>query len=855
MLHFSRWKTAFIWLAVLISVFIASPNLFTDKQLEGMPSWYKDNKVTLGLDLQGGSHIMLKIERSDIVKERLETIVGDVRTQLRDANVKYSGLAGNGQQVQVRISDPAQYEAAKTALRDLTLPISSGTLVGTSITEVTMSDAGDNVLRLNLTDDGINYRMSSAVSQSIEVVRRRVDEVGTTEPLIQRQGSDRIIVQVPGLQDPQRLKSLLNQTAKLSFRMVDTSMPVQEAMNGRPPATSEILYSQDDPPVPYLVERRALVSGDNLVDSQASFNQQNNEPVVTFRFDSRGAQRFAQATQQNVGKPFAIILDNQVISAPVIREPIIGGSGQISGNFSVQGANDLAVLLRAGALPATLTVVEERTVGPSLGSDSINAGLMASAIGAAGVVIFMFIFYGFFGLLANIALIVNIVMLLAVLSIIGSTLTLPGIAGIVLTIGMAVDSNVLIYERIREEVRSGKPLISSLESGFTRAFATIMDANITTLIVAGVLFYMGTGPVKGFAVTLAVGIVTTVFTAYTLTAWMFGVWVRRSRPKALPKGIRTAVFDGKDIPFMRYRRYVFMLSGLVMLICVGGFVTKGLNLGIDFQGGSVIEVKAKQGDADIADIRDRLSQLNLGEIQAQGFGTPQDVLIRIQAQEGGENAEQSAITLVRGELEDKYEFRRVEVVGPAVSGDLTFTSTIGIALAMFAIMAYIWVRFEWQFALGAIISMVHDVVFTIGLFVFLGIEFNLTSIAAILTIIGYSLNDTVVIYDRIRENLRRYKKMPLSMIIDVSLNQTLSRTILTGLTVMLALLSLYLFGGEVIRSFTFAMLFGVGIGVFSSVYIAAPVLIAFKLRPGGNDTEDEKADAKATNAIGGKPAV
>ncbi|NTF07660.1 protein translocase subunit SecDF [Agrobacterium rubi] len=855
MLHFSRWKTAFIWLAVLISVFIASPNLFTDKQLEGMPSWYKDNKVTLGLDLQGGSHIMLKIERSDIVKERLETIVGDVRTQLRDANVKYSGLAGNGQQVQVRISDPAQYEAAKTALRDLTLPISSGTLVGTSITEVTMSDAGDNVLRLNLTDDGINYRMSSAVSQSIEVVRRRVDEVGTTEPLIQRQGSDRIIVQVPGLQDPQRLKSLLNQTAKLSFRMVDTSMPVQEAMNGRPPATSEILYSQDDPPVPYLVERRALVSGDNLVDSQASFNQQNNEPVVTFRFDSRGAQRFAQATQQNVGKPFAIILDNQVISAPVIREPIIGGSGQISGNFSVQGANDLAVLLRAGALPATLTVVEERTVGPSLGSDSINAGLMASAIGAAGVVIFMFIFYGFFGLLANIALIVNIVMLLAVLSIIGSTLTLPGIAGIVLTIGMAVDSNVLIYERIREEVRSGKPLISSLESGFTRAFATIMDANITTLIVAGVLFYMGTGPVKGFAVTLAVGIVTTVFTAYTLTAWMFGVWVRRSRPKALPKGIRTAVFDGKDIPFMRYRRYVFMLSGLVMLICVGGFVTKGLNLGIDFQGGSVIEVKAKQGDADIADIRDRLSQLNLGEIQAQGFGTPQDVLIRIQAQEGGENAEQSAITLVRGELEDKYEFRRVEVVGPAVSGDLTFTSTIGIALAMFAIMAYIWVRFEWQFALGAIISMVHDVVFTIGLFVFLGIEFNLTSIAAILTIIGYSLNDTVVIYDRIRENLRRYKKMPLSMIIDVSLNQTLSRTILTGLTVMLALLSLYLFGGEVIRSFTFAMLFGVGIGVFSSVYIAAPVLIAFKLRPGGNDAEDEKADAKATNAIGGKPAV
>jgi SecD/SecF fusion protein len=849
MLYFSRWKTAFIWLVVTISAFIASSNLFHEDQLQGMPSWYSHNKVTLGLDLQGGSHIMLKIERSDIVKERLETIVGDVRTQLREKNIRYSGLSGTGQIVQVRITDATQVDAAKEALRDLTVPVAAGTLVGGSVTEVNMSDDGSGVLRLNLTDEGINHRLSSAVSQSIEVVRRRVDELGTTEPLIQRQGDDRIIVQVPGLQDPQRLKSLLNQTAKLSFHMVDTTMPIQEALNGRPPATSQVMYSNDDPPVPYLIERRALVSGENLVDAQASFNQQNNEPVVTFRFDSRGAQRFAQATQQNVGRPFAIVLDDQVISAPVIREPIIGGSGQISGNFSVQGANDLAVLLRAGALPATLTVVEERTVGPSLGADSINAGLYASAIGAVGVLLFMFVFYGFFGVLANIALVVNVVMLLALLSIVGSTLTLPGIAGIVLTIGMAVDSNVLIYERIREEVKSGKPLIQSLDQGFQRAFATIIDANLTTLIVAGVLFYMGTGPVRGFAVTLGLGILTTVFTAYTLTAWMFGVWVRRSRPKHLPKGVRTAIFDGRDYPFMAIRRYIFGFTTLLLILCVGGFVFKGLNLGIDFQGGSIIEIKAKQGEADLADIRNRLNELNLGEIQAQGFGTPQDALIRIQAQEGGENAEQSAITLVRGALEDNYDFRRVEVVGPAVSGDLTFTSTIGILIAMFATMIYIWVRFEWQFALGAIISMAHDVILTIGMFVFFGLEFNLTSIAAVLTIMGYSLNDTVVIYDRIRENLRRYKKMPLPVLIDASLNQTLSRTILTGLTVLLALASLYLFGGEVIRSFTFAMLFGVLIGVFSSVYIAAPILILFNLRP--DSKADEESDGKAP-AVAGK---
>lgn len=849
MLQFSRWKTTFILLAVLFSTIIASANLFTDKQLEGAPSWYRDNKVTLGLDLQGGSHIMLKIERSDIVKERLEAVVSDVRTTLRDVNIRYSGLNGAGQQVQVRISDPAQLEAAKTALRDLTAPVSAGMMVGTTITEITLEDAGNNLLRLNLTDDGINYRMSSAVNQSIEVVRRRVDEVGTTEPMIQRQGDDRIIVQVPGLEDPQRLKALLNQTAKLSFRMVDTTMPVQEALNARAPAQSEILYSQDDPPVPYLIERRVVVSGDNLVDAQASFNQQTNEPVVSFRFDSRGAQRFAQATQQNVGKPFAIVLDNQVISAPVIREPIIGGSGQISGNFSVEGANDLAVLLRAGALPATLTVVEERTVGPGLGADSISAGLIASAIGAVAVVAFMFIFYGFFGLLANIALIVNVLMLLAVLSMLGATLTLPGIAGIVLTVGMAVDSNVLIYERIREEVRTGKSLVASLDNGFTRAFATIVDANLTTLIVAGVLFFMGTGPVKGFAVTLAIGIITTVFTAYTLTAFMFGIWVRRTRPKTLPKGIRSGIFDAEKLNFMRYRKPIFALSAVIMLACIGGFAAKGLNLGIDFQGGSIIEVKARSGDADLSDIRERLSGLNLGEVQAQGFGTPQDVLIRLQAQ-GSENAEQSAITLVRGELEENYEFRRVEVVGPAVSSDLTVTSSIGIAVAMLAIMVYIWLRFEWQFALGAIISMIHDVVFTIGIFVFLNIEFNLTSIAAILTVIGYSLNDTVVIYDRIRENLRRYKKMPLSMIIDLSLNQTFSRTVLTGLTVLLALLSLYLFGGEVIRSFTLAMLLGIGIGVFSSVYIAAPVLIAFKLRPADEEGDETKEDEALSDASG-----
>ncbi|SMC64743.1 protein translocase subunit SecDF [Rhizobium sp. RU36D] len=841
MLYFSRWKTFFIWFVVAMSVVVAAPNLFSDEQLAEFPSFLPTKKVTLGLDLQGGSHIMLKLERADIIKERLETTVGDVRSSLRDAGIRYTGLSGVGQRVQVRITDADKMAAAKEALALVTTPVSVGGLTGGTIQEVTIEEQDGGLLILNLTDAGIDYRVSSAVNQSMEVVRRRVDELGTTEPLIQRQGEDRIIVQVPGLTDPQRLKALLNQTAKLSFRMVDGTMPVQEAMNGRPPASSEVLYSMDDPPVPYLVEKQVLVSGENLVDAQASFNQQTNEPVVTFRFDSRGAQRFAQVTQQNVNRPFAIILDNQVISAPVIREPIVGGSGQISGNFTVDGANDLAVLLRAGALPATLTVVEERTVGPGLGADSINAGVVASGIGAIFVIVFMLAFYGSFGIMANIALAANIVMILALLSLIGSTLTLPGIAGIVLTMGMAVDSNVLVYERIREEVKTGRPLVQAIETGFNKAFATILDANLTTLIAAAVLFFLGSGPVRGFAVTLAVGIVTTVFTAFTMTQWLMAAWFRWKRPKTLPKGVRTGMFDTQNIRFMAVRNYTFALAAALSIASLVGFSTAGVNFGIDFTGGSIVEVKARSGDADLADIRERLSGLNLGDIQAQGFGDSQSALIRIQAQEGGENAEQTAITLVRGELEDKYEFRRVEVVGPAVSSDLSYTATIGVAVSLLAILVYIWFRFEWQFALGSIVATLHDVILTLGIFVITGIEFNLTSIAAILTIIGYSLNDTVVVYDRLRENLRRYKKMPLDVLIDISINQTLSRTVLTGSTTLLALIALYFFGGEVIASFTLAMIFGVIIGTFSSVYIAAPVLIAFKLRP-ENFEKDKDAD-------------
>ncbi|OCW58857.1 protein translocase subunit SecDF [Hoeflea olei] len=851
MLYFSRWKTTLIWLAVLAGVVFAFPNLLSQQQVQNLPEWAPSKKLTLGLDLQGGSYMLLQVDRQDIIKDRLNTTVDDVRRLLRDAGIGYTGLSGTGQMVQVRIRDDARVEEAKEALKELTQPVNSGLFGGGTVAEATIEEPQPGQLRILLTDQGITYRVSSAVAQSIEVVRKRIDELGTTEPVIQRQGADRILVQVPGLSDPERLKNLLNQTAKLTFRMVDTSMPVQEAIEGRPPAGSEVLYSTDDPPVPYLVQRAVLVSGENLVDAQAGYDQRTNEPIVSFRFDSKGGQRFGQATTKNVGLPFAIVLDDQVVSAPVIREPILGGTGQISGNFDVQSANDLAILLRAGALPATLTV---RTVGPGLGADSVAAGEIAGMIGAALVLVFMFVAYGMLGFLANLALIANVVMIIAILTLLGATLTLPGIAGIVLTVGMAVDSNVLIYERIREEHRSGRSLIQAIDAGFSKAFSTILDANITTLIAAVILFYLGTGPVRGFAVTLAVGIATTVFTAFTFTRWLVAEWVRRRRPKAMPKGALDAIIRDFTFRFMKIRRFTFLLSAAASLASMALFATINMNYGIDFKGGSMIEVQAKSGDADVGDIRARLSELNLGDIQAQEFGSPREVLIRVQAQGGGENAEQTVITLVRAELESDYDIRRVEVVGPTVSGELAQAGTIAVIASLLAILVYIWFRFEWQFALGSIIATVHDVVLTIGIFVVTGIEFNLSSIAAVLTIVGYSLNDTVVVYDRVRENLRRYKKMPLPALLDLSINQMLPRTILTSLTTLLALLALFVFGGEVIRSFTFAMIFGVVVGTYSSIFIAAPVLILFKLRSDtfrsekDEETEEETAPGGASKS-------
>jgi preprotein translocase subunit SecD len=532
MLYFTRWKALAIILTALVVCLCAVPNFLPEATVKNWPKWAQRHLV-LGLDLQGGSHILLEVDANAVKKDKLDQVRDDVRRALRDAKIGYTGLSVRNDAVEVRISKDTDVQNALTKLRELAQPL--GGLLGSSgQRSLEVSDAGGGVIRITVPQAAVTERIRQAVEQSIQIVERRVNELGTVEPLIQRQGTDRILVQVPGLQDPTRLKELLGKTAKLDFRMVDLSVPPDQAQQGRVPPDSEVLMSSTAPKIPYVIKKQVLVSGADLTDAQPGFDQRSGEPIVSFRFNTSGSRKFAQATTENVGQPFAIVLDNEVISAPVIREPITAGSGQISGSFTVQQANDLSILLRAGALPAPLTIIEERTVGPGLGQDSIEKGELAAYVGSIMVIVFMLLTYRLFGVFANIAVAINVAMIFGVLSFLNATLTLPGIAGIVLTVGIAVDSNVLIYERIREELRGGRTAISAIDAGFKRALPTILDSNITTFIAAAVLFYIGTGPVRGFAVTLGIGIITTVFTAFLLTRLIVAGWVRWKRPQSVP---------------------------------------------------------------------------------------------------------------------------------------------------------------------------------------------------------------------------------------------------------------------------------------------------------------------------------
>lgn len=531
MLNFPRWKIVLICLISFLGIVAAVPNFLSESQMKNYPDFLPDNQVTLGLDLQGGVHLLMEVDLTEVRKDKLASKRVEIRDALREAGIaQRSSIRGDA--ILINLVDKSQTEAAMDAIKGTVERIGES-LTTRGVPDIKHEIASPGRIVVNLTEEGLILRGDDVISQSIEVIRRRIDAMGTTEPNIQKQGVGRILVQVPGFDDPQKLKDIIGRTAQMSFQLVNSAIGPQDRV---PPGYERIPVAESERrggyPESLVVSQQKILTGENLRDAGLGYDQ-DNQPVVSFSFDNRGGKKFADVTRKNVNRQFAIILDDEIISAPNIQSPILSGSGIITGNFTVESASELGLLLKAGALPAKLTVVEERTVGPDLGSDNIAAGQIAAVIGLLAVMVYIVLSYGMFGMVTNFVLLINIAMIFALLSTLGATLTMPGVAGIVLTIGMAVDANVLIFERVREEFRGGKKALAALDAGYDKAFSTIIDANVTTFIAALILFQFGSGPIKGFAVTLSIGIATSLFTAVSLSRLIISTWALRTRPKTL----------------------------------------------------------------------------------------------------------------------------------------------------------------------------------------------------------------------------------------------------------------------------------------------------------------------------------
>ncbi|MBI4353515.1 MAG: protein translocase subunit SecD [Candidatus Omnitrophica bacterium] len=657
--------------------------------------------------------------------------------------------------------------------------------------------------------------------RAMEIIRNRIDQFGVAEPTIQRQGLDRMVLQLPGITDRERALELIGKTALLEFKLVsDDSELFKQAAAGSVPEGYRLYDTEDGQKL--LLENETLLTGKHIVNAAVNFEAQFNEPVVTLEFDGEGAKVFSDVTGSNVGRRLAIVLDEKVQSAPVINERIPSGQAQITGRFSIDEANDLAIALRAGALPAPILIEEERSVGASLGKDSVDQGIRAALVGFALVVAFMAVYYLFAGVVANLALFLNILILLGFLAYFRATLTLPGIAGVVLTIGMAVDANVLIFERIREELALKKPLSGALAAGYKKAFVTILDSNLTTLITAIILYYIGSGPVRGFALTLGIGIVASMFTAIFVTRAVFDLLLAKGGLQSLP--MLHFLRRTPRINFLKYRKLCYVLSLLVVFAGLAAFVKRGPGMfGVDFLGGTLQEYSFKR-ELSVEKIRESLAKIGYGTAIIQRVAGSGHVIIRSPL-----GSEKAVSEKIKSDFPDNpYEVLRVETVGPIVGRELKQKALWAFLGSLFAIWAYVVWRFDFRFAFGAILSLLHDGLVTVGFVALTGRELSITVLAAVLTILGYSINDTIVIFDRIRERRRGGMRETFEETINTSVNQTLSRTILTSLTVLMVVAALYFYGGEVINDFAFTMLVGLISGTYSTVYIAAPVLVDWK---------------------------
>ena len=658
-----------------------------------------------------------------------------------------------------------------------------------------------------------------ATERALEVIRNRIDEFGVKEPSIQRQGENEIVVQLPGITERGRAIELIGKTALLEFKLVNSDPEVlRQALSGQVPENLELKALEDEK---ILVEKAAALTGDTLVNATVNFDQsQFNEPVVALRFNSKGADEFAAITANNVGKRLAIVLDGKVQSAPRINEPIPSGEAVITGRFTPQEASDLAIVLRVGALPAPIYVEEERTIGPLLGQDSIKAGVNAATMGAAFIFVFMVGYYLLSGLISSFALIINLLLTLAGLSFLHSTLTLPGIAGIALTLGMAVDANVLINERIREELGLGKPLATAIANGYHRALSAIVDANVTTLIAAFLLFQFGTGPIRGFAVTLTIGILASLFTAVVMTRSIFELLLKY---KMLKKLTMFQFFKHTKFDYIKYRNFFFVVSLIVIITGSVLFAAKkDMAFGVDFSGGQLQEYKFKDVPS-VEQVRSALREINLADAVIQQFkSNPNQIIIRTKEDTASKVSDKFKQAL----NDNPFEVIKIEKVGPIAGKILKEKAVYAITLSLLGILAYVWIRFKrLDFAVAGVVALLHDIIVALVFTVASGRPLDLLIVTGLLTIAGFSINDTIVIFDRIRETSRSVRKMTLAEIINLSVNQTLSRTILTTVCTLFVVLSLFWFGGEVLNGFAFCLLVGFISGTYSTVFIASPIVL------------------------------
>ncbi|GAB3023611.1 protein translocase subunit SecD [Bowmanella dokdonensis] len=797
-------------LIILFGLLSALPNILPERLAEKLPVWYQQNTLNLGLDLRGGSHLLMEVNTKALLQNVNQQLAEQLRTALREARIPYQVPVFDSESVRIAPRQAHQLNSMMQAVKPL-LESPDGK------THQLQEQKGQ--LLLSLTPAHRQALLDDALDRSLEVLRKRLDESGLVDPSISRQGENGILIQLPGVEDPQHIRKLLGTTAKLSFHWTanldSTSQTSIQAVKERGGDGS------------YSLEQRVAMDGSHLIDAQMAFAQETRQPVVNFELDDEGARQFGEMTQKNLGRVLAVVLDGEVITAPVIRSVISGGRGEISGDFSVIEARDLALLLRAGALPAPMDVLEERTVGPDLGSDAIAMGLSTGLLGATLVIGFMLAIYGRWGLIACVSLVLNMGLLFGLLSLLGATLTLPGIAGIILTLGMAVDANILINERIREETCKGYSATLALHQGFDRAYSTILDSNLTTLIAVALLFLFGSGPVRGFAVTIGIGLLTSMFTAISVTRLLMEVSIRRTGRRPLQiAGI--SLLDGlsnSKLDPMKGRYLGLALSALLSLTAIGLFFKPGLDYGIDFKGGTLVEMQVS--DISLDSLRGAFAQQGLASVAIQEFSEPGHFLARLpiaEAQKGGES--QSAELLRQAVLQAAPEAQilKVEMVGPKVSGGFSDATILAILLAGCGMLLFLWYRFEFHFALAATATIALDLTKTIGFFVLAGVEFNLTAVAALLALIGYSINDKVVVFDRIRENLYQTPDRPMLEILNQSITSTLTRTVLTSATTFLALLPMGIAGGHAVESFALPMLFGIIIGTSSSVFIASPIL-------------------------------